>query len=191
MDCDEFLRGYSEFRDRRCPFPVRSQFEEHLESCDSCRRYDRVLRRGVHVLRRLPTPCPSSDFLPRLKHRIYHLEDGIGPVDGSPAGTVALTAMAAVGLLALAWLPFALQAPVAEVQLAPVAVERPEGAPTMAASVFGQGPFITPLLRESGRQHAGEYRLDWPRAGTPSSATSLEVSMEDDVSLLPAVLQLR
>lgn len=151
MDCDEFLRGYSDFRDRRHPRPVLSRFESHLEGCESCRRYDRVVRRGVHVLRTLPCPCPSSDFVPRLRHRIYHLEDGIPMSDrATSGGSAALTAMAAVGLLALAWLPFALQAPL-EIELAPVAVEVPARGPTVEASVFDRGPWVTPLLRDTDR----------------------------------------
>jgi hypothetical protein len=188
MDCDEFLRGYSGFRDRRFPPPVRERYREHLEECASCRRYDHVLCRGVQLLRSLPSPRPSADFFPRLKHRIYHIEDGSPLSDSSPGGGAALAALAAVGILALAWLPFALQPP-SEVELDPVAVEPSGQVEAASPSLFGSGPFVTPLLHEaasprtaapsgSGWRSAGEregaVRL-LPAAGADPASTSLQL----------------
>lgn len=192
MDCDEFLRGYSDFRDGRSAPPERRRFRGHVESCESCRRYDRVVRRGVHVLRTLPSPCSSSEeFLPRLKHRIYHIDDGI-PLSGPAAGaTSALTALAAVGLLALAWLPFALQPP-DEVELAPVAVQPPaaSGASPASASLFGSGPFLTPLLRRSGDGAAGASTADGWR--TPGIREDSPIQLHGRGAVpIPAALQLR
>lgn len=172
MDCDEFLRGYSGFRDRRAAPPARRRYREHLERCSSCRRYDHVVRRGVRLLRAMPSPCPSADFFPRLKHRIYHLEDGGSLFDSASGGSAALAALATVGLLALAWLPLALQPP-AEVELDPVAVERRgEAGPSAApASLFGSGPWVTPLLEGGDApDRAGSARPGWPAGAPPGDA---------------------
>lgn len=141
MDCDEFLEGYSSYLDERIAPEERQEFVDHMDGCSSCARYDRVMRRGLELVRDLPEAEPAPDFLPRLRHRIYHLKDGI-PLNPTGGGSAALVAVAAVGLLALAWMPFATRMPV-EVELPPVAVERP--APEAGAevpSLFQPGPFL-------------------------------------------------
>lgn len=145
MECQEYLEGYSEYLDERLDVERRATFRAHQEGCSGCRRYDRVIRRGVKVWRSLPEVEPSPDFLPRLRHRLYHVDDAESLAAERPLGSAALVAVAAVGFLALAWLPFATQMSV-EVQLPAVAVEAPvpEASPRTPASLFGPGPFLTP-----------------------------------------------
>lgn len=189
MDCDEFLRGYSGFRDRRIPPSARERYREHLADCASCRRYDHVVRRGAHLLRSLPSPCPSADFLPRLKHRIYHIEDGSPLSDSSSGGGAALAALAAVGILALAWLPFALQPP-SEVELDPVAVEPSGQVEAASPSLFGSGPFVTPLLHETASPRTtGPSGSGWRSAGERGGAVRLLPTGGADPG--PTSLQLR
>jgi hypothetical protein len=141
MDCDQFLEGYSSYLDERIAPGERRRFVEHMDDCSSCARYDRVMRRGLEVVRDLPEAEPSPDFLPRLRHRLYHIKDGI-PLDSARGGSAALVAVAAVGFLALAWMPFATRVPV-EVELPPVAVEAPvEAADREVPSLFQPGPFL-------------------------------------------------
>lgn len=123
MECDEFISGYSSYRDGLLDTGREERFRDHLATCDSCSRYDRVVRRGTEVLRDLPRPEPSPDFLARLRHRLYHVRDDI-PLNAARDGGTAVVALAAVGLLAFAWLPFATQVSV-EVELPAVAVEEP------------------------------------------------------------------
>lgn len=158
MGCEDFLEGYSNFVDGRFEPPVHATFETHLESCDSCARYHRVVQRGLFIYRNLPELQPSSDFLPRLRHRLYHVDDEERLTGGTPVGSAALVAVAAVGFLALAWLPFATRLSV-EVELPPVAVEPP---PTEAGvpSLFSSGPFIAP------RASAPTVRGAFPAGGT-------------------------
>lgn len=132
MECDEFISGYSSYRDGLLEPGREERFRRHLEACRSCARYDRVVRKGTEVLRDLPRPEPSPDFLSRLRHRIYHLRDGI-PLTGYRGGSAAAVAVAAVGLLAFAWLPFATRVPV-EVELPTVAVEEPARADVRPAA---------------------------------------------------------
>jgi hypothetical protein len=71
MTCEEFLEGYSDFRDSEEGDPTRVSFLLHVERCGSCARYDAVLRRGVALLQKGPELRLRSDFQDRLRHRIY------------------------------------------------------------------------------------------------------------------------
>jgi anti-sigma factor RsiW len=107
MDCGTFLDGYSEYRDDLLPLPERAAFEAHLRGCDSCARYDRVVAGGVRVLHSLPELEVSDDFMDRLQHRLWHVEDELAtarrrrarPLRRTAAGAVAMAA--AVGGVAL------------------------------------------------------------------------------------------
>ncbi len=161
MQCEEFLEGYSEFLDGRLGKERRAAFEAHREACCICGRYDRVVQRGLSVWRNLPDIDPSPDFLPRLRHRLYHVDDEAHLSQSRHVGSAALIAVAAVGMLALAWLPFATRMTV-EVELPPLAVEAPadvsgtlgptyrsparSGWRVYDASLFGSGPFVTPAF---------------------------------------------
>lgn len=144
MECKEFLEGYSAYLDGVVSREEKEAFREHLERCEACTRYDRVVQRGIEIFRNLPRPDPSPDFFPRLRHRLYHIEDGIPFDSARHGGSAALVAVAAVGLLALAWLPFATQMPV-EVELPAVAVEAPPPeAERPMPSLLDPGPFVAP-----------------------------------------------
>ncbi|MDP9348293.1 MAG: zf-HC2 domain-containing protein, partial [Gemmatimonadota bacterium] len=80
MDCEQFLDGYSDFRDGLLPFEDAVEFEIHLDACESCGRYDRVLRRGADLCRDLPEVEASEDFRARLQDRLHHVaEEMRGP----------------------------------------------------------------------------------------------------------------
>lgn len=171
MLCEEFLEGYSEFLDGRLPHDQRTAFKAHREACRTCGRYDSVVRRGLHVWRNLPQIDSSPDFVPRLRHRLYHVDDSSSFSENRHLGSAALVAVASVGLLALAWLPFATRMTV-EVELPAVAVEAPvtteaRGAPPDLGSVpfpslFGSGPFVIPAAgwRDAPGSHAGQTGFD-------------------------------
>ncbi|MDX1396119.1 MAG: hypothetical protein R3195_17190 [Gemmatimonadota bacterium] len=125
MRCDDFIANYSDYRDGILAEELRAEHERHLAECARCRRYDHVVERGVSLCGDLPAASPSHDFLPRLQHRIYHLEDAARLTPRRAVGGAALVAVAGVGFLAVTWLPFATRMSV-EVQLPPVAVEVPE-----------------------------------------------------------------
>lgn len=107
MDCDTFLNGHSDYRDGLLMLPDRVAFEAHLRECASCARYDRVLAGGVQVLRAQPELDVSDDFMDRLQHRLYHVDDEMaaarrrrGPVSrGAAAALAAAASIAAVALV--------------------------------------------------------------------------------------------
>jgi anti-sigma factor RsiW len=109
MDCNDFLHGYSEYDDSLLGAEERRLFDQHLTSCASCARYDRVLRKGRMLARQLPKPVPGEDFVPRLQDRLERLraerERRLAPpvLGGAAAGlaavTVVLTALWTVSAL--------------------------------------------------------------------------------------------
>ncbi len=149
MLCSEFLEGYSEFADERLSPASYAAFHEHVRTCPACQRYHRVLRQGIAECRSLPEVHPSPDFTPRLQHRLFHVDDAGRLSDGHHLGSAALVAVASVGFLALAWLPFATRMSV-EVELPAVAVEVPV-TPTDTGldpipALFREMPFNPPVV---------------------------------------------
>lgn len=138
MDCEAFLEDYSDFLDRRFESHPLSEYTEHILGCESCAEYDRVVRRGLQLVRQLDPPDPNPSFKPRLRRSLLELgRGGLGPRD-YVVGT-ALTAVTAAGLLALAVAP-TLRARDA-VELPPVVVEVP--AEASRPSLWGPVPRFT------------------------------------------------
>ena len=104
IDCCDFLDRYSDFRDQLLSSEDTEAFEAHLESCDSCARYDRVVAGGIETLLRLPDVTPSPDFADRLGDRLSLMDEVLesGSSSGAP---VALVIAVAATIGAAAWLP--------------------------------------------------------------------------------------
>jgi anti-sigma factor RsiW len=122
--CERFLAGYSAFRDDLLPWDERVEFEVHLDECETCARYDRVVRRGTDVLRGLPELEVSGDFAARLQHRIFTEDLEAGRARRSTGAALAPLA-AAAAIAAAAWVP--LLRPQAD---APAAAVAERAAPT-------------------------------------------------------------
>jgi len=143
MRCNEFIETYSDYHDGLVSGELGTRFERHLEECVSCARYHRVLKRGVGMWRNLPGPSPSRDFLPRLQHRMYHIDDATRLTTRRSLGSAALVAVASVGLLAVTWLPFATRMAV-EIELPAVAVDVPApAAEGRQPGLFDKGPYVS------------------------------------------------
>ncbi len=146
-DCDRFLQEYSDYRDGALSAEQEAEFREHVVACPCCAHYDRVLRAGSELLAALPSEQPADDFMPRLQHRLYNVDEGLSDLPAHRfAGGAALVGMAAVGLLALFWLPFAATVPV-EMQLDPVAAYVPPAVDGDVPNLFRQGPFVDASIR--------------------------------------------
>ncbi len=158
MRCEEFLEDYSDFCDGLLCAERRAEFEGHVATCPGCARYDRVLRRGVELLKALPGEGPDEDFMPRLVHRLYNIDEGLHPTAHRFAGGAALVGVAAVGLLALFWLPFAARVPL-ELELEPVAARAP--VPEDPPALFRSGPFITAVAVDAEQEARPEF-ASWP-----------------------------
>lgn len=161
MHCERFLARYSEYRDGLLPPEDKAEFEAHVEECTCCARYHRVMEEGLHLLSSIPSAETSDDFMPRLRHRLYGVDAGIvQPFGGRLGGNAALIGVAAVGLLALFWLPFASTVPV-EMELPPVAVQAPSPGADDVPALFRQGPFVSTLSSE-GPSILGRDEVEWP-----------------------------
>lgn len=126
MNCADLHARFSEYYDGTGEPSFLGAADAHLETCADCRRYRDVVARGSTILRGSAPVAVSEDFLPRLQHRIYHLEDGpaLGRTAAGSATTVS-TAVAIAALIALAaWSPTLVRAP--RVALPPIVVSSPE-----------------------------------------------------------------
>lgn len=142
LDCSEFLMDYSGFRDGSLEEVRRAAMQAHLASCRSCERYDRVIQGGVALLRGLPEIEPSSDFMPRLRHRIYHLEDAavLRERRASGASAVLLSGIA-LAIAATAWAPLVRTSPPV-IELPPIVAHAPHRVEAVQ-HLFRAGPLLT------------------------------------------------
>jgi hypothetical protein len=107
MDCQEYLRQYSDYFDGLADADLSRAMEDHRSDCGTCRRYAEILEAGAGALKDLPAIDLPSDFRARLDHRIFHLEDGPSIAReslGTGATTVSILALAAL-LAVSAWAP--------------------------------------------------------------------------------------
>jgi hypothetical protein len=103
--CDELLARYGDYVDGLLTPVQVARLQLHIETCASCGRYDRIMQRGLELVRDLPPVEPSPDFEQRLQHRLYHVDDAAALAAQRPtAGAVATFAVASV-LALLAWSP--------------------------------------------------------------------------------------
>ena len=147
MSCEWFLAGYSAFRDDALPWEERVEFEVHMDECDSCARYHRVVSRGAEVYRELPELEVSDDFAARLQHRIFSedLEAARARNERRSAGAALASLGVAAAIAAAAWVPLVRQ----QVQ---------SGAP-VARSVEQAAPFTGLLLAWDGPMHGEAGRV--------------------------------
>jgi hypothetical protein len=106
IDCQTFLEQYSGLRDELLGWPEREQMHEHLDACDACAHYDRVVKGGTAALCALPELEVSDDFAERLRWRLHQADDEArraqrGATPGQAVGTFAIAAAVAMA----AWVP--------------------------------------------------------------------------------------
>jgi hypothetical protein len=174
-DCDRFIQEYSDYRDGVLTADRQAEFREHVAACACCARYDRVLRAASDLLSQLPGAEPDEDFMPRLQHRLYNIDEGLGDLPAHRfAGAAALVGVAAVGILALFWLPFAATVPM-EMQLDPVAAYIPPPTEVEVPNLFRRGHFVD-SSRGNGARILESGVVVWP----PKSHVHPTVILESD-----------
>jgi hypothetical protein len=142
VNCADFLREYSNYRDGLVDTTSRAAIETHLSICSDCARYDRVVSAGVVQLRALPQVEPSSDFLPRLQHSIYHLQDERAwwARRDTSATSVGFVILLVFLIGTAAWIPTIGQS-VPVVELPPVAAAAPPEVEQIH-TLFREGPLL-------------------------------------------------
>ena len=150
MMCTEFIDSFSDYFDGVGDAEFLQAAESHLAGCENCRRYAEVVQRGRELVRSVSDVTVTQDFYPRLRHRIFHVEDSAALSRGSVgSATNAATILGMAVLLTLvAWSPMLLSEP--EVELAPIVVSRP-----LPPRTFGLRP---PPINFSRNAAALRYR---------------------------------
>ena len=159
MDCDTFLDGYSDYRDGLLAAAEHAAFDDHLAGCASCARYDRVVAGGVQVLRGLPEPQVSEDFMERLQHRLWHEQDDMAAARArrarqAPRRAAAVAMAAAASIAAVALVPgvYSRLAPTVTMLPSVPATTPAAEAPYRLAADHGAGEGLAARLEEVGVQ---------------------------------------
>jgi hypothetical protein len=142
VNCSDFLQDYSSYRDGLLSSERGNEMRSHRAVCESCARYDRVIGGGVELVRSLDTVEPSDDFMDRLQHRIYHVEDEMRVSRYSSGTSVALTIAIAAAIGVTAWTP-SLRTATQDVILLPAVVASAPVRTEAIPSVFRAGPILT------------------------------------------------
>ena len=78
MTCNDFLERHTEWLDGELDSAAARRVMAHASRCESCARYDRVVRRGTDLVRNIVPPVEvSDDFGARVRHRLYHERDAM------------------------------------------------------------------------------------------------------------------
>ncbi|TVR64753.1 MAG: hypothetical protein EA422_05760 [Gemmatimonadales bacterium] len=150
MTCDDFLTRYSDLQDDAVPDRDRERLRAHLHGCESCRKYDAVVRRGVDILHDVPELRVRQDFRERVLHSVYTMEERerirrFRPQAASGGGTMALVAAAVLVVVAV-WTPNLWQQ-TPSVELPVLVVNGPGAAAEDLPYVLGSDPLATPMGR--------------------------------------------
>jgi len=70
IDCEAFMELHTDYLDGFLPVEQVRVFDAHAASCPSCARFDRVVRRGLLLVRNTGEIEPSADFHDRLTERL-------------------------------------------------------------------------------------------------------------------------
>ncbi|NNF12397.1 MAG: hypothetical protein HKN72_04205 [Gemmatimonadetes bacterium] len=144
MNCSQVVTHFTDYLDGIASAEAAAAVEEHLEGCPTCVRYEKVLRNGSELLRTLPDPELREDFVPRLQHRLFDVDNERAIRATADSGAPAMTVAAIAVLLAvIAWSPVLFNgSPV--VQLEPIVVDRaPARSAARPTSVTPPGTFST------------------------------------------------
>ncbi len=144
MDCEEFLADYSDFLDRNFEENALHCYCEHLLTCPSCADYDRVMRRGLNLVRQLDPPEPCADCSAPVQYRLRDRKPLSNP-PVSQAGSLRAAGLAAAALVGLAAL-FVVLPGSGAVELPPVVVESPD-AGAGSTALWGASPRFAPNPR--------------------------------------------
>ena len=171
--CRRFLDGYSDYRDGRLKPEARSRVIGHLEACAPCARYDRVIRKGVQVLRaQQPETAARPTRVAAVRHRALAEERRPQALGAAGSGmTLAASLIVTVLLTAAAWLPF-LSLPTPEVDMPPVVASAPT-VPLVPLVFSLPGPFPAQQTRTAPVEIARAMLFEYGH--TPARPVSREV----------------
>jgi hypothetical protein len=136
MNCRDFRNHHAAFIDNTLAHTELVAMHTHLAICEACVRYNTAMRRGLMVLRNLPSIEPSPDFFDRLSTRISQVKEADARAALYRGPSVGSFFIATVGVVAagfLAAIMFHWNAPTQEIRLAPVVAMHPAPAPVVSS----------------------------------------------------------
>jgi predicted anti-sigma-YlaC factor YlaD len=139
MDCREFRRRYSAYRDGHDP-GLAADMDDHLEVCSSCSALDRAVREGIETLRGEQI-FPSAGFAERLTQRLVHAEAVPDPLP--PRVPVWATTVAAglfITLIGLSLKTMMVLPPPVAAEAQPMVIVQPRFVPGIPFVVFERTP---------------------------------------------------
>jgi hypothetical protein len=172
MDCRVFRQRHVGFVDDTLPAIEMRELQQHLRVCPRCARHDIAVRRGLLLVRNLPSIEPSPDFMARLNARLRELDvsrDASLTMSRPTALGLSSFAALAAGLALLGYI--ALEAmhrfarPV-ELRMPPVLATAPETPPSpltdpafVAAISTGMPMWPAVLMADQAPQHFANAEL--------------------------------
>lgn len=136
MDCRKFRDNHALFVDEMCSELDAFEMRSHMRFCPDCARHDTVVRRGIMLMRSLPSIRPSPAFNARLSARLR--AEPIPATHTHPSPVLRYASLAAAtAVLALGVAKVFAPRHVDIYRMAPVVASRPQSVPS---------PFGTPAL---------------------------------------------
>jgi hypothetical protein len=140
MDCREFRDNHVAFVDDVLSAIETRAMQDHRDVCQRCARKDAAVRRGLLLIRSLPSVEPSPDFMIRLEARLRNVRSDAAYVGGGASFGVVQTFLAvAAGIAIVSYLSFdsARRTRPTEFRMQPVVASIPELPPSpLANSAF-------------------------------------------------------
>lgn len=177
MDCRAFRDRHLAFVDNSLPASDLGAMREHLATCERCARYNTAVRRGLLVVRNLPTIEPSADFTSRLNARLSRVKEADaraalyrGPSIGS--FLVVAAGVVGCGFLAATFINWSWTGPTRELRLEPVVAMRPAVPPPpsvtsdfMASASAGLPVWPAAMMAEQAPAHFVNAELEMVSLG--------------------------
>ncbi len=130
MTCSEFIETFSDYIDERGAPAIRAAAARHRDSCEPCRHYEATYLAGRSLLHdSVDSLEVGEDFYPRLRHRLYHVDDERALARSSLGAVSPLMILGAAALLATVLGVPVLFEPEPEVELSPIVVSAPAPRP--------------------------------------------------------------
>lgn len=104
MTCREYLALYSELLDEQLDVEQEARCRTHAIECSACARYDRVMRRGLQLVREIPGVTATPEFIRRVELGVFRMAEGRDQRRFAAPGTVLALAIASLVAVA-AWSP--------------------------------------------------------------------------------------
>lgn len=173
-----FLQLYSDYRDNRLDEDARAEVIAHMSECAACRRYDRVIRTGVAVLRNSLREDPAALMENRDRQEDgWPLERGGYSRPAIPGLTAAATLLVIALNLVSAWSPNLVQG-VPEVEVSPVAAVEPFR-PGAAVRFTLPPPHIPHFGHRPDEAGGDRMFVEYPRTISPGEAPGVAAAPVD------------